>query len=164
MGSDRGLFLNSLSPAAGSRTQRRRVGRGTGSNLGKTAGRGHKGQRSRSGHKIGLTFEGGQMPLHQRLPKFGFSSRIGRRTASIRTAALNRLQGDEVSMDSLRSQGLLRRDMLRARIYLAGEIKRPFKVTGIRVTKGARLLIEAAGGSIVTNDTKKTPAASSSDG
>ena len=142
------LRLNSLSPAPGRNKQARRVGRGIGSGLGKTGGRGHKGQKSRSGGTVRPGFEGGQMPLQKRLPKYGFSSRVGRTSASIRTAELNKLEGDTADLDALRKAGLVTTSTTRARVFLSGELKRAVSLKGLAVTKGARAAIEAAGGSI----------------
>jgi large subunit ribosomal protein L15 len=142
------LRLNSLSPAPGRVKQARRVGRGMGSGLGKTAGRGHKGQKSRSGGTVRPGFEGGQMPLQKRLPKFGFSSRVGRTTASIRLAELNKIEGDTADLDALRKAGLVNTSITRARVFLSGELKRAVSLKGLAVTKGARAAIEAAGGSV----------------
>ena len=140
------LRLHSLSPAAGSRRARRRVGRGAGSGLGKTAGRGHKGQKSRAGEGRNARFEGGQTPLHRRLPKFGFSSRISRTTAQLRLDALNKVPEEIIDLAVLKSAGLVRRDVKRVRVFLAGVIQRAVRLQGITVTRGARAAIEAAGG------------------
>lgn len=142
------LRLNSLSPAPGRVRQARRVGRGIGSGLGKTAGRGHKGQKSRSGGTVRPGFEGGQMPLQKRLPKYGFSSRIGRTTASIRLAELNKLEGDTADLEALRKAGLINASITRARVFMSGEVSRSVTVKGLSVTKGARAAIEAAGGKV----------------
>jgi large subunit ribosomal protein L15 len=142
------LRLNSLSPAPGRNKQARRVGRGIGSGLGKTAGRGHKGQKSRSGGTVRPGFEGGQMPLQKRLPKYGFSSRVGRVTASIRLAELNNVDGDTADLQALRKAGLINSSVIRARVFLSGELKRAVSIKGLGVTKGARVAIEAAGGSV----------------
>ena len=141
------MRLNTLKPAEGSNKTAKRVGRGIGSGLGKTCGRGHKGQKSRSGgyHKVG--FEGGQMPLQRRLPKRGFSSRIGFVTDEIRTHELNLLDG-VVDLAALKAANLVRNDILRAKVMLSGEVTKAVTVKGLRVTKGARAAIEAAGGKI----------------
>ncbi len=141
------MRLNTLKPAEGSKKDAKRVGRGIGSGLGKTCGRGHKGQKSRSGgyHKVG--FEGGQMPLQRRLPKRGFSSRIGFVTDEIRTHELNLLDG-VVDLAALKAANLVRNDILRAKVMLSGEVTKAVTVKGLRVTKGARAAIEAAGGKI----------------
>ncbi|MCB1923529.1 MAG: 50S ribosomal protein L15 [Gammaproteobacteria bacterium] len=142
------MKLNSLKPAAGSKTARKRVGRGIGSGLGKTAGRGHKGQKSRAGgfHKVG--FEGGQMPLQRRLPKVGFRSRLARVTAQIRLNEVAKVEGDLVDMDALYRADIIPATMTRAKIILSGSIDRAVTVRGIGVTKGARAAIEAAGGKV----------------
>jgi len=140
------MELNSLSPVEGSKKNRRRVGRGIGSGLGKTAGRGHKGQKARSGgfHKVG--FEGGQMPLHRRLPKRGFISHV--RSEEVRLADLSKVEGDSVDLAKLVAAGVVSIHATQAKIVLAGEIKRKVSVMGLRVTKGAKAAIEAAGGSV----------------
>jgi large subunit ribosomal protein L15 len=142
------MRLNSLKPAAGSKTDRKRVGRGIGSGLGKTAGRGHKGQRSRSGgfHKIG--FEGGQMPLQRRLPKVGFRSRLARTTGELRLNEIAKVEGDVVDMDALYRADVLPMAITRAKVILSGSIDRAVTVRGLGVTKGARAAIEAAGGKV----------------
>ncbi|MDA3877081.1 MAG: 50S ribosomal protein L15 [Halothiobacillus sp.] len=139
------MRLNNLSPADGSRKDRTRVGRGVGSGLGKTAGRGHKGQKSRSGgfHKTG--FEGGQMPIQRRLPKVGFRSLRALVTAEIRTSELNLLDG-VVSLETLKAAGLIRNDIRYVKIMLSGEVKKAFDIQGVRVSKGALSAILAAGG------------------
>ena len=139
------MRLNTLSPADGSRKDRTRVGRGVGSGLGKTAGRGHKGQKSRSGgfHKTG--FEGGQMPIQRRLPKMGFRSLRALDSAEIRTSELNQLD-DVVSLETLKAAGLVRNDVRFVKIMLSGAVTKPLQVQGIRVSKGARDAIVAAGG------------------
>jgi large subunit ribosomal protein L15 len=142
------MRLNSLSPAPGSRQDAKRVGRGIGSGLGKTAGRGHKGQKSRSGGKVRPGFEGGQMPLQKRLPKYGFTSRISRTTAQIRLSELNAVAGDVVDLEALKEADLIRQDVLRARVFLSGELARAVTVKGLAVTKGAREAIEQAGGKV----------------
>lgn len=143
------MRLNTLSPAEGSRSNAKRVGRGIGSGLGKTAGRGHKGQKARSGGRVRPGFEGGQMPLQRRVPKFGFQSRIGRVTAEVRLGELGKVDGAEVTLETLKAANVIRRDMRRARIMLSGEISQAYTVKGLAVSKGARAAIEAAGGSVV---------------
>ncbi|MFP4295118.1 MAG: 50S ribosomal protein L15 [Halothiobacillaceae bacterium] len=140
------MRLNELSPAEGSRPEGRRVGRGIGSGLGKTGGRGHKGQKSRSGgyHKVG--FEGGQMPIQRRLPKVGFKSRKSLVTAEVRTSELARLEGSVVSVAELRAAGVIRRDIEHVRVILSGDVTKAYEIRGVRVTKGAREAILAAGG------------------
>ena len=142
------LRLNTLSPAPGSRKNAKRVGRGIGSGLGKTAGRGHKGQKSRSGGKVKPGFEGGQMPLQKRLPKYGFTSRVARTTAQIRLGELARVEADVIDLDALKAADLVRQDVLRARVFLSGELDKAVTVKGLAVTKGAREAIEKAGGKV----------------
>ncbi len=143
------MRLNTLSPAPGSTHSKKRVGRGIGSGLGKTAGRGHKGLKSRSGGTVAPGFEGGQMPLQKRLPKFGFSSRIGRVTAEVRLSELNKVEGGVVDIETLKQAGVIGANIKRAKIFASGEVKQAVTVTGLTVTKGARAAIEAAGGKIV---------------
>ncbi len=142
------MRLNTLSPAAGSKPSAKRVGRGIGSGLGKTCGRGHKGQKSRSGGSVRPGFEGGQMPLKQRLPKFGFTSRKGLVSAEIRLAELAKVEGDVVSLETLKAADLISANIQLAKVVLSGEINRAVTVKGLRVTKGAKAAIEAAGGKI----------------
>ena len=142
------MKLNALSPAEGARRTRHRVGRGVGSGWGKTAGRGHKGQKARSGgfHKVG--FEGGQMPLHRRLPKRGFNSMSRDAVAEVRLADLGRLEGD-VDLAALKAAGIVPRTALGAKIILAGKLAKKLAVKGgVKASKGARAAIEAAGGSV----------------
>jgi large subunit ribosomal protein L15 len=148
MSEDAGVRLNGLKPAAGAKRARRRVGRGIGSGLGKTAGRGHKGQKARSGgfHKIG--FEGGQMPLHRRLPKRGFTSPTRDATAEVRLSELERMKASEIDLDVLKSEGIVPRRTSAAKVILSGKLARKLTLKGIRATKGARAAIEAAGGKI----------------
>ena len=142
------MKLNTLSPAAGSKHAAKRVGRGIGSGLGKTCGRGHKGQKSRSGGTVRPGFEGGQMPLKQRLPKFGFTSRKSLISAEVRLNEIAKVEGDVVTIDTLKQAGLLVNTVKFAKVVLSGEISRSVTVQGLRVTKGARAAIEAAGGKI----------------
>lgn len=142
------LRLNSLSPSPGSRKDTKRVGRGIGSGLGKTAGRGHKGQKSRSGGTVRPGFEGGQMPLQKRLPKYGFSSRVSRTTAQVRLGELNAVQSDVVDLEALKEADVIRQDVLRVRVFLSGDVTRPLTVKGLAITKGAREAIEQAGGKV----------------
>ena len=142
------MRLNTLSPAPGARKGAKRVGRGIGSGLGKTAGRGHKGQKSRSGGKVRPGFEGGQMPLQKRLPKYGFTSRISRTTAQVRLGELNGVEGDIVDLESLKSADLINENIARVRVFLSGELTKPVTVKGVAVTKGAREAIEKAGGKV----------------
>lgn len=141
------MRLNELKPAPGSKTERRRVGRGIGSGLGKTAGRGHKGQHARSGGYTKVGFEGGQMPLQRRLPKFGFRSRLARETAQVRLHELAKA-GDEVDLAALKAAGVVSVSATRARVFRSGTIERPVTVRGLAVTRGAREAIEAAGGRV----------------
>ncbi|GHD38600.1 50S ribosomal protein L15 [Halioglobus pacificus] len=142
------MRLNTLSPAPGARKNAKRVGRGIGSGVGKTAGRGHKGQKSRSGGKVAPGFEGGQMPLQKRLPKYGFSSRIGRTTAQVRLGELNKVDGDTVDLAALKAADLVKENVTRARVFLSGELSRALTIQGLAVTKGAREAIEQAGGKV----------------
>lgn len=142
------MRLNELQPGAGSRSAAKRRGRGIGSGLGKTGGRGVKGQTSRSGGSIKPGFEGGQMPIQRRLPKFGFTSKLAMVTAEVRLAELAKVEGDVIDLASLKAANVIRSDMKRAKIVLQGEISRPVTVRGLMVTKGARAAIEQAGGKI----------------
>ena len=142
------MKLNSLKPAPGSKSNRHRVGRGVGSGWGKTAGRGHKGQRARSGgfHKVG--FEGGQMPLHRRLPKRGFKSPTRNDIAEVRTSELQNMQAVDIDLAALKAEGVVPRAALAAKVILSGKLERKLSLTEIQVSKGARSMIEGAGGSI----------------
>jgi large subunit ribosomal protein L15 len=142
------MQLNSIKPASGSKKARRRVGRGIGSGLGKTAGRGHKGQKSRAGgfHKVG--FEGGQMPLQRRLPKRGFKSALLKYNAEVTLGALQRLGKDEVDLLTLKQAGLVREMIKNVKVIKSGELSRKVVVKGLGVTAGAKAAIEAAGGSV----------------
>ena len=142
------MRLNDLKPAPGAKRNRRRVGRGIGSGLGKTAGRGHKGQKSRSGgfHKVG--FEGGQMPLHRRLPKRGFTSPTRGLTAEVRLDDLQKMASMDIDLAALKAAGVIRRDALGAKVILSGKLDKKVSLKGLKVTKGARSAIEAAGGTI----------------
>ncbi len=142
------MKLNTLKPADGSTKDRKRVGRGIGSGLGKTAGRGHKGQKSRSGgfHKSG--FEGGQMPLQRRLPKVGFTSRKKQYVAEIRLHELALVEADVVDLDVLKQAGIIPHKIKRAKVILSGELSKAVTVKGLGVTAGAKAAIEAAGGKI----------------
>jgi large subunit ribosomal protein L15 len=142
------MRLNTLSPAPGRIREKKRVGRGIGSGLGKTAGRGHKGLKSRSGGSVKPGFEGGQMPLQKRLPKYGFTSRIGRVTAEVRLSELNLIDGDIVDLETLKQADVIGAHIKRAKIFSSGEVKKAVTVKGLSVTKGARAAIEAAGGKI----------------
>ena len=142
------MRLNTLKPGEGSKKTAKRVGRGIGSGLGKTCGRGHKGQKSRSGgfHKSG--FEGGQMPLQRRLPKFGFRSKMAQATAEVRLNELGAVDGDVSDLAALKAANIVRQDVARARVFASGSIERAVTVRGLGVTKGARAAIEAAGGKV----------------
>ena len=142
------MRLNTIKPAAGSKSSAKRVGRGIGSGFGKTCGRGHKGQHSRSGgfHKVG--FEGGQMPLQRRLPKVGFKSRISFKTAEVRLSELAKIEGEVIDLLSLKAANVIGQHIERAKIMVSGGVERAVTVKGISVTKGARAAIEAAGGKV----------------
>lgn len=142
------MQLNNIQPAQGAKHAKRRVGRGIGSGLGKTAGRGHKGQKSRSGgfHKVG--FEGGQMPLQRRLPKRGFVSLTRGDTAQVRLSDLQKMPVDNIDLLALKQAGVISAVALTAKVILCGEITRAVKLQGLLATKGARAAIEAAGGSV----------------
>lgn len=142
------MQLNELSPAEGSKKVARRHGRGIGSGLGKTGGSGVKGQTSRGKGKVRPGFEGGQMPLYRRLPKFGFTSQRALETAEVRLSELVFVDGADVTLDTLKAANLVRKDKVRARIMLSGAIDRAVTVKGVAVTKGARAAIEAAGGKV----------------
>ncbi|HCX33617.1 MAG TPA: 50S ribosomal protein L15 [Rhodocyclaceae bacterium] len=142
------MRLNTLEPAAGATHSRKRLGRGIGSGLGKTSGRGHKGQKSRSGgyHKVG--FEGGQMPIQRRLPKRGFTSLTAERVAEVRLSALDRLPMEEIDLAGLKLAGVVSPRALSAKVILSGKLMRKVTLRGVGATKGARLAIEAAGGTV----------------
>ena len=142
------IHLNTLAPVAGSRKVKKRVGRGIGSGLGKTAGRGHKGLKSRSGGSVKPGFEGGQMPLQKRLPKYGFSSRIALVSSEVRLSELNKIDGEVVNLETLRLANLINQNIKKVKIFLSGKLEKTVTVKGLSVTKGARLAIEAAGGSV----------------
>ncbi len=142
------MELNNLKPATGAKHAKRRVGRGIGSGLGKTAGRGHKGQKSRAGgfHKVG--FEGGQMPLQRRLPKRGFVSLTASRNVEVRLSELDKLPVDEIDLLTLKQAGVVPGDALSAKVILSGALSRKVMLKGVGATKGAKAAIEAAGGSV----------------
>jgi large subunit ribosomal protein L15 len=142
------MRLNTLKPAEGSKQDRKRVGRGIGCGLGKTAGRGHKGQKERAGgfHKVG--FEGGQMPLQRRLPKVGFTSRKSRTTDEVRLQELGHLEAGVIDLDALRKANIMSRNITHVKVIASGTIDKAVTLKGILVTRGARAAIEAAGGSI----------------
>ena len=143
------MQLNTIKPAEGSKKERRRVGRGIGSGLGKTAGRGHKGQKSRTGgfHKVG--FEGGQMPIQRRLPKRGFKSMTKALTAHVRTSELTLVESDTIDLVSLKAAKIVSLSVKYVKVYLSGDVTAKFNLQGVQVTKGAKEAIESAGGSIV---------------
>ncbi len=142
------MRLNELSPAEGSKKVGRRPGRGIGSGLGKTGGSGVKGQTSRGKGKVRPGFEGGQMPIYRRLPKFGFTSMKQLVTAEVRLSEIGYVDGDVVSLETLKAANVVRKDMLRARVILSGDVTRALTIKGVKVTKGARAAIEAAGGKV----------------
>jgi large subunit ribosomal protein L15 len=144
------MRLNTLKPAPGAKQTRHRVGRGVGSGWGKTAGLGHKGQRARAGgyHKVG--FEGGQMPLHRRLPKRGFTSLDRDRYAEVRLSDLQRMKAGEIDLAALKSEGVVPRLTVVAKVILSGKLSRAISLRGVKATKGARAAIEAAGGKVET--------------
>ena len=154
------MNLSNLKPAPGSVKNRKRVARGQGSGQGGTATRGHNGQKSRSGYSRKIGFEGGQMPLQMRLPKFGFSSRVGRITAEVRTSELNKVDGGLISIESLRKARVITANIKRVKVMLSGEVVKKFTVEGVGVSKGAKEAIEKAGGKVIevkaTEPTKKT--------
>lgn len=141
--------LNKLAPAAGSKQSRRRVGRGMGSGMGKTAGRGHKGMKARSGGKVKAGFEGGQMPLQRRLPKRGFTSQTRHLTAEVRLSDLQALPVDEIDLQVLKAAGVVGELIRHAKVIKTGELNRKLVLKGLGATAGARAAIEAAGGSLV---------------
>jgi large subunit ribosomal protein L15 len=149
------MKLNTLKPAPGATSDRHRVGRGIGSGWGKTAGRGHKGQKARSGgfHKVG--FEGGQMPLHRRLPKRGFKSPTREDIAEVRTSELQGMAAGEIDLAALKAEGIVPRQALAAKVILSGKLERKVALKEIQVSKGARSVIEAAGGSIQLTEKPK---------
>ncbi len=142
------MELNNLKPSEGAKHAKKRVGRGIGSGLGKTAGRGHKGQHSRSGGYKKVGFEGGQMPLHRRLPKRGFVSLSAGQVAELRLSDLTRIAADEIDLLVLKQVGLVPALAKTAKVILSGKLEKAVKLKGIAVTKGARAAIEAAGGSV----------------
>jgi large subunit ribosomal protein L15 len=143
------MQLNTLTPAEGEKTSKKRVGRGIGSGFGKTCGRGHKGQKSRSGGFTKIGFEGGQMPLQRRLPKVGFSSRVSITTSQVTLSEISKLEETDINIEVLKKHNLITKNILRVKVILSGEITRAVKLTGIKATKGARAAIEAAKGSII---------------
>ena len=150
------MQLNKLSPASGSTKAKKRVGRGVASGWGKTCGSGHKGQKSRSGGTVKPGFEGGQMPLQMRLPKYGFTSRIGRVTSEVRTSELNKVEGEIISIESLKKSGVISSGTKRVKIMLSGTVGNKYTIQGLSVSKGAREAIENAGGEILDSETKQS--------
>src|SRR5579859_3752008 len=148
------MRLNQIKPAAGAKHAKKRVGRGIGSGLGKTAGRGHKGQRARSGgfHKVG--FEGGQMPIQRRLPKRGFNSLTRDDVAEVRLSDLERVEGDKVDLAGLKAAGVIPASALGAKVIVSGKLTRKIAVSGLYASQGARAAIESAGGSIQVPESK----------
>ena len=142
------MNLNTLKPALGEKTLRKRVGRGMGSGMGKTSGRGHKGQKSRSGGFTKIGFEGGQMPLQRRLPKVGFTSRVSSITSQVTLSQLDKLSEKDITIDVLKKHNLITKNISRVKVMLSGEINRPINLVGIKPTKGAKAAIEAAKGTI----------------
>ena len=142
------MRLNTLSPAPGRVKEGKRCGRGIGSGLGKTGGRGHKGQKSRTGGSVRPGFEGGQMPLQKRLPKYGFTSRLAAVTAEIRLSELNLIEGDVADLEALLKARLINNNISRAKVIVSGELKKAITLKGIGATKGAAAAIVAAGGKV----------------
>jgi large subunit ribosomal protein L15 len=142
------MNLNTLKPALGEKTSRKRVGRGMGSGIGKTSGRGHKGQKSRSGGFTKIGFEGGQMPLQRRLPKVGFTSRVSTITSQVTLSQLDKLTEMDINIDVLKQHNLVTKNISRVKVMLSGEINRAINLVGIKPTKGAKAAIEAAKGTV----------------
>ena len=152
------MQLNKLSPASGSTKVRKRVGRGVASGWGKTCGTGHKGQKSRSGGNVKPGFEGGQMPLQMRLPKYGFTSRIGLVTSQVRTSELSQVEGKIISIETLKKSGVITSGTKRVKIMLSGKVEKRFTIQGLTVSKGAKEAIEKAGGQILEGKTDRSSA------
>jgi large subunit ribosomal protein L15 len=150
------MRLNTLKPAPGSKKPRLRVGRGIGSGKGKTAGRGHKGQKARSGgyHKVG--FEGGQMPLQRRVPKRGFTSLSRDAVGEVRLSDLQKMKADKIDLAALKAEGVVHRRAAGAKVILSGQLSRKLAVSGVGVTKGAKAAIESAGGSVAVQSTDQS--------
>ena len=142
------MNLNTLKPALGEKSSRKRVGRGIGSGVGKTCGRGHNGQSSRSGGFTKIGFEGGQMPLQRRLPNVGFTSRISRRTSQVTLSQLDKLSETDINVDVLKKHNLVTKNIQRVKVMLSGEITRAVNLKGIKATKGAKAAIEAVKGTV----------------
>ena len=152
------MHLNKLSPASGSTKSKKRVGRGVASGWGKTCGSGHKGQKSRSGGNVKPGFEGGQMPLQMRLPKYGFTSRVGLVTSEVRTSELNKVEGGLISIETLKKSGVITSGIKRVKIMLSGKVENKFTIQGLSVSKGARDAIEKAGGVILDSEADQASA------
>ncbi len=142
------MRLNTLSPDFGSRPSRKRVGRGIGSGIGKTSGKGHKGQKARSGGFTKINFEGGQMPIQRRLPKMGFKSRVSKLISQVTLTELSTVDADIIDIDVLKAYGLVKKDVLSVKVILSGDLSSALKLKGLRVTKGAREVIVKHGGTI----------------
>lgn len=142
------MNLNTLSPDPGSKPSKRRLGRGIGSGLGKTSGKGHKGQKARAGGFHKINFEGGQMPIQRRLPKMGFKSRVARTIDQVTLTELATVGVELIDLEALKTAGLINKAIREVKVILSGEVNIPLKLKGLRVTKGARAAIEQAGGSI----------------
>ena len=142
------MKLNTISPAAGSKKNAKRVGRGIGSGVGKTAGRGHKGQKSRSGGKVKIGFEGGQMPLQRRLPKVGFASRKARYSAELRLYQIGSVGSDVIDLEALKKAGMIQHHVKKVKVINTGTLDRAVTIKGLAVTKGAQAAVEAAGGKV----------------
>jgi large subunit ribosomal protein L15 len=142
------MKLNTIRPAEGSTKTAKRAGRGIGSGLGKTAGRGHKGQKSRSGGKIKIGFEGGQMPLQRRLPKVGFASRKARFSSELRLYQISSLDSDVIDIEALKKAGMIQHHVKKVKVINTGTLDRAITIKGLAVTKGAQAVIEAAGGKV----------------
>ena len=150
------MELNKLSPASGRSKTKKRVGRGVASGWGKTCGSGHKGQKSRSGGKVKPGFEGGQMPLQMRLPKYGFTSRIGQVTSEVRTSELNRVEGGNISIETLKKSGVITSGTKRVKIMLSGTVEKKLTIQGLPVSRGAREAIQKAGGEIFDSEADRS--------
>ena len=142
------MNLNTLSPDPGSRPNRRRLGRGIGSGLGKTSGKGHKGQKARAGGFHKINFEGGQMPIQRRLPKMGFKSRVSKTIDEVNLSELAKLNAEIIDLDVLKAAGLVNKEIREVKVILSGELTTAVKLKGLRITKGARKAVEDLGGSI----------------
>lgn len=143
------MLLNTIKPGEGAKKPARRVGRGIGSGFGKTCGRGHKGLKSRSGGKVAVGFEGGQMPIQRRLPKRGFKSMIKAKTANVRTSELNQLAIETIDVAALKAANLIPTAATKVKVFLSGDVTTKVKLQGLLLTKGAKAAIEAAGGEIL---------------